>query len=891
MKHFRLIVAQALVMLAPSMAYAQATVVPHPPPPVPSSLKSIPVPKPDLTQYVVDQTTLVKLGKAFFWDMQMGSDGVTACASCHFHAGADHRKVNALNPGTNANPQLKSLVSKIMNDMMVPADYPFHRFSNPVDKNSAVTFDQAARTGSQGVFLFRFLSLIPGSALDNGTIQFDDIFQIGGANIRRVEPRNTPTTINAVFNHRNFWDGRASFNFNGRSPFGLADPNAALLVGSGTLAPTKVVIPYSSLASQAVGPMLSNFEMSYDARAWPNVGKKMLHPAIKPLGGQIVSPMDSVLGSLSDSSGKGLSTTYRTMIQTAFRPEYWSNTAQFVNLDSNGNPIVPYVAGTPTRTTDFSQIEFNFPFFFGLAVQAYEQTLVSDDTKFDKARDSTPTASLSVAEQAGLNVFMGKAKCIACHQGAEFTSASVSHILDNSSPGTMERMLMKDFATALYDTGFYNTTVRSNGDDIGLGGNDPFGNPLAISRLKKQGSSLINGFGFPINTQNFEAQPGISVSASERDAVNGSFKTPTLRNIDLTGPYMHNGGEATLEDVVAFYNRGGNFYNSEQHPDISSLGLSDVEQSQLVSFMQALTDDRVRFQRAPFDHPQLFVPNGHPYNPDGTLMLGSNAKGRDTLCEIAAVGASGGPALQSFVQLINNVTSDGSGPLANTMTNCAVQPPPTDQYPPIMNFKGVIGGRATISAQDGQSGLSSILVISSSNANVKVPEVIGQTVPLNVTYTKIDSTQSATLGLQATDIAGNVAVFDPWWVEINRSTGKPVLVTSLCDLQDVNAKPPQYNCRKIGDPRMHPDMENKVEVQNGPFPALPGETSLDTSPGLTNLSILVNGTKFQVAGLKDGEKRTIDISSAMKTGNKNVFSVEALGKPGGHAMINFYGPK
>src|SRR3954453_10698179 len=65
-------------------------------PPI-ASLKTVSVPQPTgLDQYVQDQTALVLLGKALFWDMQVGSDGRTACASCHFHAGADHRLVNQL---------------------------------------------------------------------------------------------------------------------------------------------------------------------------------------------------------------------------------------------------------------------------------------------------------------------------------------------------------------------------------------------------------------------------------------------------------------------------------------------------------------------------------------------------------------------------------------------------------------------------------------------------------------------------------------------------------------------------------------------------------------------------------------------------------------------------
>src|SRR5258707_7293338 len=83
------------------------------------SLKGVPVPQPaNLGQYVRDQSTLVVLGKALFWDMQVGSDARMACATCHFHAGADHRSQNQLaNPG-------KSFVA---NYKLTSADFPFHQ--------------------------------------------------------------------------------------------------------------------------------------------------------------------------------------------------------------------------------------------------------------------------------------------------------------------------------------------------------------------------------------------------------------------------------------------------------------------------------------------------------------------------------------------------------------------------------------------------------------------------------------------------------------------------------------------------------------------------------------------------------------------------------------------
>src|SRR3954449_9444677 len=66
----------------------------------PSSLKSIAVPEPpNLGDFVADKQAAIALGKAFFWEQQASSDNQMACASCHFHAGADNRLKNALNPG------------------------------------------------------------------------------------------------------------------------------------------------------------------------------------------------------------------------------------------------------------------------------------------------------------------------------------------------------------------------------------------------------------------------------------------------------------------------------------------------------------------------------------------------------------------------------------------------------------------------------------------------------------------------------------------------------------------------------------------------------------------------------------------------------------------------
>ena len=85
-----------------------------------------------------------------------------------------------------------------------------------------------------------------------------------------------------------------------------------------------------------------------------------------------------------------------------------------------------------------------------------------------------------------------------------------------------------------------------------------------------------------------DPDPGRSrVTGKESDL--RRFRTPTLRQLTLTAPYMHDGSLKTLKDVVEFYNRGGSQEDSQLDPRISPLGLSDAEVSQLVAFLKALS--------------------------------------------------------------------------------------------------------------------------------------------------------------------------------------------------------------------------------------------------------------------------------------------------------------
>ena len=97
--------------------------------------------------------------------------------------------------------------------------------------------------------------------------------------------------------------------------------------------------------------------------------------------------------------------------------------------------------------------------------------------------------------------------------------------------------------------------------------------------------------------------------------IDGAFKIPHLRNIEMSGPYFHHGGELTLKQAVEFYARHGDFADvNEPNIDVGLAmvqNIGDADADLLVKFLLSLTDDRVRWEQAPFDHPQLFVPNGN----------------------------------------------------------------------------------------------------------------------------------------------------------------------------------------------------------------------------------------------------------------------------------------
>lgn len=418
-------------------------------------------------------------GKALFWDMQVGSDGIQACASCHFHAGVDNRTRNQLNPNHLGGDNTLQVAGP--NATLTAAHFPFHKLGDldaPSEGPGAdVTADANDVASSMGVRFREFVDIRPIGRASFATPSSgvrpllpdlgreppgrDPIDVFDG--LRRVEPRNTPTIINTAFNFDNFWDGRARFVSNGGSVFGPSDPQFHVFLNDGTaagplhgasngdfrpdlleeapeMAAQPVRIKFASLASLAVGPGLSDFEMSFAGRNWAKVGKKLLQgystaatfDDVTPLANQLVATTDSVLGPFSNQGGSvcaalgrptalnrpGLCVRYDELIQTAFRRELWAGTGQ--HLDGapapcasavNGvltpagcDPFDGYVltlaagAAAPTDRNQFRQMEANFSLFWGQSLMLWQQLLVSDDTPFDQFMDANPQAQNAVAQ-------------------------------------------------------------------------------------------------------------------------------------------------------------------------------------------------------------------------------------------------------------------------------------------------------------------------------------------------------------------------------------------------------------------------------------------------------------------------------------------------------------
>jgi cytochrome c peroxidase len=205
------------------------------------------------------------------------------------------------------------------------------------------------------------------------------------------------------------------------------------------------------------------------------------------------------------------------------------------------------------------------------AIAAFERTLLSGNSPFDRYMTGDKNA-ITEAQQRGWELFKGKAKCIECHA------------FDHASP------FFTDFK-------FHNTGVATKGKNF---------ENLARRTPKIEATAPRPDILFNLAAHTAEVSELGRYLVTKQPKDRGAFKTPTLRDVELTAPYMHNGSEKTLFDVVRFYNRGG---DANPHADehMRPLNLTYEEMNELVEFMRALTSDDV-LRRAQNATPQTRTP-------------------------------------------------------------------------------------------------------------------------------------------------------------------------------------------------------------------------------------------------------------------------------------------
>lgn len=195
----------------------------------------------------------------------------------------------------------------------------------------------------------------------------------------------------------------------------------------------------------------------------------------------------------------------------------------------------------------------------GMALASYERVLVSGDSPFDRWYYGNDTSALDAAARRGFDVFRGKGRCIACHTV------------------TQESAFFSD--GEFHNTGIgYFATMRPADTEFEV--------LLAPGQAERVKSDLAETTG----SEAFRDLGRYEVTGNPDDR--WRYRTPSLRNVALTAPYMHDGSLPTLRAVLLFYNRGG-VPNEVLDPLISPLGLSDAEIDDLLAFLQSLTGSNV----------------------------------------------------------------------------------------------------------------------------------------------------------------------------------------------------------------------------------------------------------------------------------------------------------
>jgi cytochrome c peroxidase len=194
-----------------------------------------------------------------------------------------------------------------------------------------------------------------------------------------------------------------------------------------------------------------------------------------------------------------------------------------------------------------------------MAIAAFERTQISGDTRFDRWYFGGETDALSDQERSGFAVFLGNGRCVSCHVIEQDHALFTDHLFHNIGIG------INDIQDKVPELAAAFQVAKSEGIDVDVAVlTDPDTSHLGRFAVDDQLSSL------------------------------GGFKTPTLRNIAVTAPYMHDGSLATLREVVEHYNNGGvtdpdDPVNPFLSGGIRPLNLTEQEIDDLVAFMETLT--------------------------------------------------------------------------------------------------------------------------------------------------------------------------------------------------------------------------------------------------------------------------------------------------------------
>ena len=262
------------------------------------------------------------------------------------------------------------------------------------------------------------------------------------------------------------------------------------------------------------------------------------------------------------------------------------------------------------------------------AIAAFESSLVSNDSPFDRYMAGQTNA---MSEQAlrGMELFNGKANCSSCHSGRMITDAQFHNVSVPPNPAMAEDPLRQ-------------VTFRYLMRNLGVA-------PEIYAALDRD--------------------PGRYLSTKDPEDL-GKLRTPPLRYLKYTAPYMHNGVFYTLDEVVDFYNLGGtqDVFGTKS-PLIQPLGLNQDEKSALVAFLESLSGSEIQIEAPALPaYATLAFPSVR-----ATLNAASLTNDLET-SEQSIAGAA--PSASAGIQLLprNNNSSGGGLTLTPRATTAAPQP-------------------------------------------------------------------------------------------------------------------------------------------------------------------------------------------------------------------------